>query len=410
MNKLDVKYQFKENTIYCGDNLDVLKDFPEECVDLIYIDPPFFSNRTYEVIWEDGYELRAFEDRWQGGIQHYLGWMKPRIEQLHRILEKTGSFYLHCDHHASHYLKILCDDIFRYKNFQNEIVWCYTIGGKSKKRFARKHDIIFFYTKGKKWTFNGDMVAIPRPKTHMKVGKDKNGREYQEKTDKKTGKIYRYYIDKGKIPEDYWTDIETINREARERLGYPTQKPKALLERIIKASSNEGDIVLDAFCGCGTTIKVAKDLNRKFIGIDVSPTACRLMAKRIHYKKDEIIGMKYSIEELKELPPFEFQNWVVERIGGRVNPRKTGDMGIDGIVPISEYGANLPVEVKQHSISRPDVDKFETVLRRTKKKVGFIVGFKFSRGASEEIARCKNEEKLDIIAITIEELLAKNKK
>lgn len=133
------------------------------------------------------------------------------------------------------------------------------------------------------------------------------------------------------------------------------------------------------------------------------------MAKRIHYKKDDIIGMKYSIEELKELSHFEFQNWVIERICGKVSQKKTGDMGIDGIVPISEYGANLPIEVKQHSVTRPDIDKFETVLRRIKKKVGFVVGFKITKGAMEEIARTKNDDKFIIIPITIEELLAKNK-
>ncbi|MBA7541317.1 hypothetical protein ES705_33628 [subsurface metagenome] len=132
------------------------------------------------------------------------------------------------------------------------------------------------------------------------------------------------------------------------------------------------------------------------------------MAKRIHYKKDEI-GMKYSIEELKELSHFEFQNWVVERIGGKVSQKKTGDMGIDGIVPISEYGGNLPIEFKQHSVTRPDIDKFETMLRRIKKKVGFVVGFKITKGAMEEIARTKNDDKFIIIPITIEELLAKNK-
>ncbi len=286
-----------------------------------------------------------------------------------------------------------------------------------------------FYTKSKKWTFNQlfdtnykETIDYDRWKKWLVKGnkiiasnmpmQDSRFTRYYRRWVKNHGREPKgndiVYELKGQAIDTVW-DIKAIDPKDKDRLGYPTQKPEALLERIIEVSSNEGDIVLDAFCGCGTTIKVAKDLKRKFIGIDVSPTACRLMAKRIHLKKDEIIGMKYSIDELKELPPFEFQNWVVERIGGKVNPKKTSDMGIDGIVPISEYGANLPVEVKQHSISRPDVDKFETVLRRTKKKAGFVVGFKFSKGASEEIARCKNEEKLDIIAITIEELLVKNK-
>ena len=390
---MEVKYQINPNTIYCGDNLKVLKDFPDECVDLIYIDPPFFSNRNYEVIWNDGYELRSFEDRWAGGILHYLGWMKPRIEQLHRVLKKEGTFYLHCDFHAGHYLKVICDEIFGYDNFRNEIVWCYAGGGIPKKDFPRKHDTIFRYTKNYRnnYYFNSPMRSYS--KTGSGIHSDGT----------------RYDLEKDKTPHnDWWIDIAGVNTQSKERLGYPTQKPETLLERIIKASSKENNIVLDAFCGCGTTLAVAKRLNRKFIGIDISPTACRLMAKRIRYKKDDIVGMKYSIEELKELPHFEFQNWVVERIGGKVSQKKTGDMGIDGIVPISEYGTNLPVEVKQHEVSRPDVDKFETVLKRTKKKTGFIVGFKISKGATEEIARCKNEDKLNIMAITIEDLLAKN--
>ena len=136
-----------ENVIYCGDNLTWLKKFPDKCIDLIYLDPPFFSNKNYEVIFNDGEEIRSFEDRWKGGINHYIEWMRDRVFELHRVLKDTGSFYLHCDWHASHYLKVMCDDIFGYNNFQNEIVWHYKTGGLSKKRFARKHDILLFYLK-----------------------------------------------------------------------------------------------------------------------------------------------------------------------------------------------------------------------------------------------------------------------
>jgi DNA modification methylase len=139
-----------QNTIYCGDNLEWMRKMPDEFVDLCYIDPPFFSNRYHEVIFDDGEEIRSFEDRWKGGIHNYIEWMKERIFEIHRVLKVTGSFYLHCDWHASHYLKTSCDEIFDINNFQNEIIWYYRGGGISKKRFGRRHDIIFFYTKSNK--------------------------------------------------------------------------------------------------------------------------------------------------------------------------------------------------------------------------------------------------------------------
>ena len=155
------------------------------------------------------------------------------------------------------------------------------MGGKSKKRFGRKHDVILFYSRGDRYTFNPKGAAIPRKQnTHMKLKANLDGRQYQEKKDRKTGKVYQYYLDEGKIAEDYWTDIEILNRQSKERLGYPTQKPEALLERIIKASSNEGDTILDAYCGSGTTIFVANKLNRRWIGIDVNKETISLILKR----------------------------------------------------------------------------------------------------------------------------------
>src|SRR5680860_836077 len=148
-----------ENIIYCGDNLIWLKKFSYYCVYLIYLDPPFFSNKQYEVIFNDGEEIRSFEDRWQGGINHYIEWMKERVFELHRVLKDTGSFYLHCDWHASHYLKVMCDDIFGRSNFRNELIWCYTGRELNKKQWNSKHENIFFYTKSKTWLFNWQEVA-----------------------------------------------------------------------------------------------------------------------------------------------------------------------------------------------------------------------------------------------------------
>jgi DNA modification methylase len=265
--------ELQTNVIHCGDNLEIMRNMPDESVNLIYLDPPFFTNRHYEVIWGDDNETRSFDDRWEGGIEHYIGWMKERLVEMHRILAKDGSIYLHCDHHASHYLKIELDKIFGMKNFQNEIVWSYKSGGVPKKFFARKHDTILFYSKNSnKKVFNvqhddrnpDELVEYPNI--------DERG-HYQwwarpgSKSGGEEGK--KIYFEEGTIMRDVW-EIPIINQMSKERLGYPTQKPESLLERILKASSNEGDIVFDPFAGCATTMAVAQKLGRRYIGIDIS--------------------------------------------------------------------------------------------------------------------------------------------
>jgi len=386
------------NVIYCGDNAEVMRRYiPDNSIDLIYADPPFFSNKTYEVLWGDGYELRAFEDRWKGGINNYIAWMEPKIAECFRVLKETGSMYLHCDYHANAYLRVLMDKIFGEKNFQNEIVWAYKLGGRPRKGFPRKHDTIFFYSKHpKKFSFYTDAIRVPY---ESKGGYISSGRKIVK------GKIYRVNP-LGKVPEDWWF-ISALNRQSKERFGYPTQKPEELLERIVKASSKPLDIVLDPFCGCGTTIAVAHKLGRRWVGIDVSPTACKLMVKRmrkIGFRNPTIIGLPRTIEELHALEPFEFQNWVFEKLHGRVNPRKIGDMGIDGWVEL-----DVPTQVKQSdNVGRNVVDNFETAIRRYGKKRGVIVAFSFTKGAYEEVARVKlrNElRRLDIKLKTVKEIL-----
>lgn len=454
----EIKYPFKENTIYCGDNLKILKGFPSEKVDLIYIDPPFFSNEDYEIIWNDGYELKAFEDRWKGGIQHYISWMKPRIEELYRILNNKGSFFLHCDAHANGHLRVLCDSIFKEANFQSEIIWRRTFTSKStSKGLGKNLDTILYYTKTKEFRFNKIVRPLSREQierdyqteqgsgrifTHNKlikkgnapktlVFKDKgkitakngyrfiwNQETYEEKIKKNPEIVFwtkngvprfKTYLDEhtGVPIDNLWNDIPPLASRSRERTGYPTQKPESLLERIIRMSSNEGDLCLDCFCGCGSSTKVAKDLNRKFIAIDISPMACRLVAERIKYEVSEIIGMKYLPEEIIKLDPFMFQRWSIEIIGGIPNNKKTGDFGVDGFIS-NELGNNLPIQVKRNTktpISRNTIDNFETVLRRENKDTGYIIGIDFSKGALEEIARVKNQEKLTIIPIKINEYI-----
>ena len=406
-----------------------MREMPDEFVDVVYADPPFFSNKYYEVIWHDGAEIRSFEDRWKGGIHHYIEWMRERCFEIHKLLKPSGAFFLHCDWHASHYLKVMLDEVFGGSNFRNELVWHYTGRRmKSSRRFNQKHHTILFYAKSKKMKLrdyptepytHDEYVKMKKQKVHV----DNDGREWiWGHAGKGKSHNYRIYIDKaiaeGRAVDSVW-DIPIINTSSKERLGYPTQKPEALLERIIKASSNEGDLVLDPFCGCGTTIAVAQRLNRQWIGIDVSPTACRLMKRRVEIagaKEVEVAELPMSIEELKTLTPIEFQNWIVGAMGGTPSVRKVHDMGIDGYT----FFDRVPVQVKQSErAGRPVVDDFETALRRHGESAvkaakerknthfalqGIIVAFSFTKGAHEEAARAKGEG-IDIQLLTVAKIV-----
>lgn len=419
----------KTNTVYCRDCKDILSKFPEKSIDLIYIDPPFFSNKDYEVIWKDGYELRAFEDRWKGGIEHYIGWMSDRLRLCHRVLKDIGSMYLHCDWHANAHLRILMDEIFGENNFQNEIAWCYREAINSKKRWNRKHDTVFFYSKGSEWTFNYEDVLMPHSESNIRkykyqdekgcyrlMGRGIVGSPIQSRRDvpleweaKKPDLVYRHYLKEGTLPVDYW-NIDIINQAAKERLGYPTQKPEALLERIIKASSNVTDIVLDPMCGCGTAIAVAHKLGRRWIGIDISPTACRLMTDRmrkIGYSigESDIVGLPKSLDELRVMPPFEFQNWICTKLYSTIAEQKSRDMGVDGWTI-----EGIPLQIKRsEDIGRNIIDNFETAIRRVKKNKGIIVAFSFVRGAYEEVARAKIHDGIEIELKTVESILIETK-
>ncbi len=400
------------NVIYCGDNLEVLpKYIPNESVDLIYIDPPFNSSRNYEVFWGEAQERRSFEDRF-GDAQHYLEWMRPRIRELYRILKPTGSFYYHCDWHASHYIKVELDRMFGFDNFKNEIIWAYGAGGTSPKHWTRKHDSILFYSKSDKWVFNVDAVREPYDSPEKVTHKVIRGKAYLRKHPL------------GRVPRDVWY-IPTLTNTAKERLGYPTQKPLTLLERIIKASSNEGGVVLDAFCGCGTTLEAAAKNKRNWIGIDFSPTACRVMAQRLESRLGLKEGTDFTLkdmpktaDQLRRMPPFEFENWAVVALGGIPNKVKVGDYGIDGRLYLADISKErrgdfletldvwYPIQVKQQEhVGRPDIDKFETAMRRDKRLKGYFVAFGFTADATKEIQRANTHDGLDIVPITVAEIL-----
>ncbi len=470
--------------IYCGDCLDQLPKLPDGCVDLIYIDPPFNSNRNYEVFWGETREKRAFADR-HASTQAYIEYMRPRCVELSRVLKKTGSFYYHCDWHASHYVKVMLDQILGENNFQNEIAWRRTKAHNDSKRYGANYDSIFFYAGGAKWTWN--VQYTPYSKEYIEQNyryKDEKGVfRVSDMTANKPGgdvsyewttpdgrkvlpykgrywayskenmkamesKGFIYYRTTGMpmlkhyleempgIPlQTFWDDVDPVISGSEERLGYPTQKPLGILERIINSSSSPNDIVLDAFCGCGTALVAAENLGRQWIGIDISPTACRVMAKRLRdvckIRQDEALwrsgkgfivrDLPRSIEQLRTMPPFEFENWAVIAIGGIPNKAQVGDMGIDGrIFPVAaapkKRGAATgelefmdhwyPIQVKQKDkAGRPDIDAFETAMERAERTKGFFVAFDFSSDALTEIDRFFRKSGKVIVALTVKEIL-----
>ncbi|PPD58250.1 DNA methyltransferase [Dehalogenimonas etheniformans] len=418
------------NVIYCGDCLDKLKELPSDSVDLIYIDPPFSSNRSYVAFWEEQ-EVRHFEDRFED-VQAYLDYMYPRVKEMYRVLKPTGGFLYHCDWHASHYVKGMLDrgDLFGYENFQNEIIWYYRGAGISKKRFARRHDVIFYYSKSKEWFFDPDPARQPYAEATVErfkhhIGNVREGHDYGLQT----------LNPKGKHPYDVITDIQPEAPSALARRGYPTQKPVPLMDRLIRCCSAENSIVLDAFCGCGTTLKAAQIAKRKWVGIDISPTACREMAKRLREEcglRDgidfKLRSMPMTVEELRKYPPHEFQNWAIIALGGTPNKSKVRDMGIDGkLYPIENIskekktdqpylgGKNLfgdidnyiPIQVKRtDQVGRPEIDTFQTAMKRDGRNRGIFIGFSFSRDAEKEIRRIEREDGLKIEMVTVDELVS----
>jgi len=389
------------NLLYYGDNLDILKEHIEdESIDLIYLDPPFQSGKNYNQIFQPEQggvkgataQIQAFADTWTWGeeaeeeytglitgtltkeppsqklidlmkaMRGYLGecpllaylcMMSPRLLEMRRVLKPTGSIYLHCDPTASHYLKLLMDGVFGAANFNNEIIWSYKRYTSASNRFQRLHDIILFYGKTAKstWYDSREKYGSKSGKADSHYKLDEEGRWFRWQ--KRKGKDpYKIYLSEGRRIGDVW-EIPHINASAKERIGYPTQKPEALLDRIIKASSNEGDTVLDPFCGCGTTIAVAEKLNRKWIGIDITYLAIDVIKKRIEkdneqrLEKDKIKENKnfkvygdpkdvYSAGQLAEQDPFQFEVWAVSQLNGTPTA-KTGDKGVDGVINFIDY-------------------------------------------------------------------------
>jgi len=459
------------NTLYYGDNLDILKRYiKDETVDLIYLDPPFNSRASYNVLFEEKNgtapvaQVRAFEDFWhwdmatesayadivttgpaklidllqalgaflgQNDMMAYLVMMAARLAELHRVLKPTGSIYLHCDPTASHYIKLLMDAVFGPQFFRNEIAWKRTSGHSDAGRYGRAHDVILYYGRSDSVVWNqtyqpydqqyvdqyyryqdpdgrrfmsGDVTAaglqgggyeyewkgIRRvwrvPQTTMERLDSENRLFY---TRNGMPRIKRYLDESQGLPgQDVWTDIEALRSWHRERLGYPTQKPEALLSRIITASSNEGDIVMDPFCGCGTAVAVAERLRRRWIGIDITHLAIALMVNRLRdtfgdeLSPFEVIGAPADVASaraLAEQSKHEFEHWALGLVSARpAGERKRGaDAGIDGYIYFIDGESlglrKIVVSVKGGAVGVAQVRDLRGVIEREQAPIGAFI-------------------------------------
>ncbi len=472
------------NKLYYGDNLKVLREhIKDESVDLIYLDPPFNSNRSYNVLFKDesglssDAQITAFDDAWHWGdtaqqtyeelltnapgnvasminslhqfiganqMMAYLVMMAARLVELHRVLKPTGSLYLHCDPTASHYLKILLDMIFGVENGVNEIIWrrygTHNDVGQGSKHFGRVHDVVLFYAKSKAYTWN--QVYIPLNPSYIEStyrniepgtgrrftttpltgpggaekgnpvfewkGHTRAWRYNKEKMEilEKEGKLHysstgyvrqKMYLEesKGAPVQDEWTDIQSLSGAHSERLGYPTQKPLALLERIIQASSNPGDVVLDPFSGCGTCISAAQKLGRQWIGIDVTHLAIAMHKSRLkdmfnlEPKVDyQVIGEPQDLSGAKQLASedrYQFQWWALSLIearplGGNSNDKtgkKGSDKGIDGVINfLDDRKGGLKralIQVKSGHVKAGDIRDLKGTLERENAQIGVFI-------------------------------------
>ncbi len=484
-----------KNLLCYGDNLHFLRDsglFPDECIDLVYLDPPFNSQQSYNVLFKEAEgtpaaaQIKAFEDTWRwdqaanealtqvhtdpavpaplaelmktfisflrpSPMMAYLVQMAIRLVHLHRVLKPTGSLYLHCDPTASHYLKLILDAVFAPRRFMNEIIWKRTSAHSSAKRCGPVHDVLLFYAKSEQYTWNADYQAYDpqyveaffdhtdpdgnRWKRMDLTGAgtrrgetgqtwrgiditskgrhwayppseldnlDKQGRIHWPKKRGGMPRLKQYLDDMPGVPlQDVWTDIPTMHNLAAERLGYPTQKPLALLKRIIAASSNPGDVILDPFCGCGTTIDAVETLNRdkpedasrRWIGIDITHLSINLIKHRLTrfdpLPDYEVVGEPASVNgaaALAQQDPFQFQFWALGLIGARPaggRKKKGADEGIDGVrYFVDAFKGKRPqfkrmlVQVKSGKVGSRDVRDFRGTLEREDAEMGAFITLK----------------------------------
>ena len=414
------------NHLIWGDNLHVMRQLPTASVDLVYIDPPFFSGRPYNVIWGDRNERRSFDDIWDAGMPGYLIWLNARLYEMRRLLKPTGSIYVHLDWHASHYVKVELDKIFGSERFRNEIIWGYAPQGRHPKYgFHKKHDTILYYSAGDAPLFNPQYGEM-NPNTRKAYSKaDEDGRYYLEVYNKDTGRAYRSYLDenKGRPVADWWVDIQSkgTTYSSKEWVGYPTQKPEALLKRIIKASSNEGDLVLDAFAGGGTTPAVAQRLGRRWIAIDQSRVAVSVTAERLKHAAAER-GLEdapvpdfrveqwgvYEAQQLSRMPAGEFREFVLHAWGAT----RIGDA--DGAAPVHGWRNQLPVWVGEPGLETraagADVLAFANAIRALPEyrdaglRDGVMLAWGFAPDAVEAAELLRERADVDVDFVRLRQL------
>ena len=356
------------------------------------------------MIWGDNNELRSFNDIWEGGLDGYLIWLNARLYEMKRMLKPTGSIYVHCDWHASHYIKVEMDKIFGYGNFQNEFVWYYGGGGASKYRYARKHDVLLFYSKSNKWCFNADAVRVPHKWVDGQRRADGSKRSYE----------------KGKLPDDVY-ELHSVMPWSSERVGYPTQKPEALLERVIKASSNEGDVVADFFVGGGTTAVVAQRLGRLWIASDQSRVAVAVSAERLKQQAmtrsiDDAPVPDFTVEQwgiyeadrLSHMPQVGFRDFVLRAYGMSRAPDTDDSEHIHGWryqQPIWVGAADL-----QSQATAVDVRDFANAIRRTTQyqqanlRDGVMLAWGFRPDAAEAAEQLRRREHIDVNFVRLKQI------
>ena len=392
------------NRLIWGDNLHVMRQIPTNSVDLIYIDPPFFSGRQYNVIWGDNNELRSFNDIWEGGMDGYLIWLNARLYEMKRILKSTGSIYVHCDWHASHYIKVEMDKIFGHGNFRNEIVWAYRTGGVSKNHWPRKHDVLLFYVKSDRYIHQPRQERIYYEQPFFNEQVDDQGRYFAD-----------VYI------RDVWDNLKPIINVSKERIGYPTQKPESLLERIMEVSSNKGDTVADFFVGGGTLPAVAQQLGRRWIACDQSRVAVAVTAERLKQQAGTLSESSdpvpdftvehwgiYEAPRLSKMPPDQFRDFVLRSFGAtRIGQDDDGPHihGWRNQLPIRVGDAPLESQARAQ-----DVSEFANAIRQTTQydqanlRDGIMLAWGFGRDAVAAAEQLRRQEAVDVNFVRIDQV------
>jgi DNA modification methylase len=427
------------NNFYHGDCLFVLRhDIEPESIDLIYLDPPFFTGKVQKGKWEPGAMEVSFEDSkkfwaekadvmrekapfWLRHIAtnrpdfaSYLWYMMERLLACHNVLKPKGSIVLHCDWRASGYLRMVMDEVFGYSNFRNEIIWHRNSGGIGRTSLNKRHDTLFHYSKTAHYYYNGKAIGDLREQSEGTFGGyfgvDTDGRRYREV--RKGGKVYKYYLDEPKNPDDVWAIAQIPERDTTERSGYPTQKPEALLERIIKMSSRDDELVLDPFCGCGTTAIVASKLNRKFIGIDIDtserksgtlPTAFSVIKNRSHELFAQARYVTRDLSEVLEMDGRAFEIWVNEFYKAT---KPQPDRGVDGITKDGIPIQSKVYEIKQDKLSQFINDaKYHSKVPQPIKKVLAVSQTGFDDSARKLKFQVETKEGVKVQLITPEDML-----